>query len=141
MKTLPFILLGFTLGASSLQARLGETEVQIKARYGECRQFVTLDSKVYESDGLRIIVSYEYGKSVSESFSFLDKQKTFDKILFDRLFSVNSFCSKWIITGKDGSDTHFKLESGYAEADLQGDMKGIVFYISTNRDKPNYENF
>ena len=71
MKTLCVVLTALLLAASA-QARLGETEDQIVARLGEPMIHYGARSasfsRTYMVPGFTVLVRYEYGVSVSESY-------------------------------------------------------------------------
>ena len=88
----------------SASARLGETETQIEARYGKPTEILTplkdnLPRKVYEKNGMEIIVSYINGKSCSEDYSHQGGDNappiTSDEVA--ELLNKNSLDSDWIL--------------------------------------------
>ena len=125
MKTTLTILF-FSFIVIQAQARLGETEAQIVARYGdalmmpypvkqeESRQYC----KLYKHDGLCMLVSFLDGKSQFESYHKAD-QTPLAKGEVEIFLQNNTLGSKWVIKVDNAS---WELESKAATA----------FYVAGN---------
>jgi hypothetical protein len=96
LKTYNSILLTafllFTTATSAL-ARLGETEAEIEARYGNGHpggpRFPNTTQMKYRKDGYEIVVHYLDGKSVMEQFKQTSKEMTDKEIAeFIKTFSA-----------------------------------------------------
>lgn len=93
------ILLALFLFHGTAAARIGETEAEIKARYGA--PIFTLPSqddagltKCYLSDGFSIAVTYVAGRSAREMLAKADKSEITEKEI-NRLLEANSGGSSW----------------------------------------------
>ncbi len=93
------ILLALFLFHGTAAARIGETEAEIKARYGA--PILTLPAqddagltKCYLSDGFSIAVTYVAGRSAREMLAKADKSEITEKEI-NRLLQANSGGSSW----------------------------------------------
>ncbi len=93
------ILLALFLFHGTAAARIGETEAEIKARYGA--PILTLPAqddagltKCYLSDGFSIAVTYVAGRSAREMLAKADKSEITEKEI-NRLLEANSGGSSW----------------------------------------------
>ncbi len=92
------LCLAFCLLQGSAAARIGETEAEVNARYGNA--IINLPSqqntvtKCYLSRGFSIAVTYVDGKSAREMVAKADKTEITEKEI-NRLLEVNSGGSSW----------------------------------------------
>jgi len=101
MKNTPIHALIFTLliaGAGIAHARIGETEAQIKARFGDAVQTYSNDAgvwpKEYRFNDFLILVSYVKGRSYSEMYKHVDGASLTDAET-EALLKANSSGGKW----------------------------------------------
>ncbi|MEM9398783.1 MAG: hypothetical protein AAF984_01120 [Verrucomicrobiota bacterium] len=110
------ILMSFVLLASPVQARLGETVVEIERRFGKALKTqrlkdIKLDLHTYQNGDLIIDIFFAEGKSVSEQYLRVKagKEKTIqpiDKPLADAILKANVQGSKWVLISKEGARPH-----------------------------------
>ena len=102
VKTVPRLipLLTALLICSSANARIGENESQIEARYGKpFKTFTAAEpprpalKKMYKSDGIVIIVSYLNGVSESEYYS--KPHAKIDRTKVETLLKANAHGKEW----------------------------------------------
>jgi len=125
MKTLLFLIGTFLLLITSLQARLGETEAQIEARYGKPIDILppdldgTVIRKRYDKNFMQITVSYLSGKSAEEEIKHENAASTpLTKNEIESLLAANTLGNKWVQVkgGERIGDYTWQLENGTATA-------------------------